>query len=644
MAFVLLSLVPTGILFYVAWSFISRSIEMWVHVQVEQALDGALSVSRDYYVGRGEDALYFAKQIGRSLEREGLLAPEKRDDLERFLRMQQITYRLDNVWLVATGPQLLFSLGEPEGSDERFFPDPESLEEVWAGKELTKIRDTEPEDTLEAMVPVPVLRDRGPENVALVVQNRVPPGFMEQMAQIAESLTRHRQMMLFKYPFKTVFFMALIMVTLLILFAATWFGFFLAKGITVPLQRLADGIREVASGNLTQRIEMGSEDEMGVLVDAFNRMVQDLKTSGLQVAEAQRRLQHTNVELDQRRRYMEIVLKDVGAGVLSVDREGRIQTINRFLEHLFGIRAPDFLGKDYETLFSDEAMDPIREFIGEVQLSRLKQMERQIYVTIQQEPRTLRVRASVLEDDEGAWMGVVIVFEDFSELIRAQRAAAWREVARRIAHEIKNPLTPIQLSAQRLQKRYGERFADDEHIFEDCTNTIIRQVDEMKNLASEFSQFARMPDAKPELTDLNTIVGQVVSLYREAHRSMRFTWNGDAKLPSLMLDPDQIRRVLNNLLDNAVDASSEGGRVVLSTRFEPFLRIAVLEIADEGSGIPRELRDRIFDPYMSGKKGGTGLGLVIAKTIISDHNGYIRVRENKPHGTRFFLEFPVPVV
>ncbi len=643
-AFLLLSLVPTGILFYVAWSFISRSIEMWVHVQVERALDGALSVSRSYYMGRSDEALYFARQIGRFLEREGVLHPDKRDNLYDFLRLQQMAYRLDNVLFIEPGSREIISLISPDTPEGPFPPETVVLQEVWAGREITRLRAAGGGEIVEAMVPLPY--PTGPPsmgNAALVVQTLVPAGLVDKMAQISQSLERHQQMMLFKVPFKSVFFMALIMVTLLIVFSATWFGFYLAKGMTIPIQRLADGIREVASGNLTQRIEMASEDEMGVLVDSYNRMIQDLQMSGEQVADAQQRLQQTNEELENRRRYMEILLKNVGAGVLSMDREGKIQTINRFMEHLFSLKGSDYLGRDYRDLFSAAPMRPIREFIQEVNETRLKSMERQIHVTLNQEPKTLRVRTSVLEDEEGAWMGVVMVFEDYSELIRAQRVAAWREVARRIAHEIKNPLTPIQLSAQRLQKRYRDQVQDDGKVFEDCTSTIIRQVEEMKNLVSEFSQFARMPAAVPERSNLNQIVDQALSFYRQAHRSLHFIFEPAEDLPDLMLDPDQMQRVLNNLLDNAVDASGTRGTISISTRFEPFLRIAVLEIADEGTGIPREMRDRIFDPYASSKKGGTGLGLVIVKTIVSDHNGYIRVRENKPRGTRFFLEFPVPV-
>jgi two-component system, NtrC family, nitrogen regulation sensor histidine kinase NtrY len=450
-------------------------------------------------------------------------------------------------------------------------------------------------------------------------------------------------MMLYEIPFKSVIFMALIMVTLLILFSATWFGFFLAKGITTPIQHLARGIHEVAAGNLTYRIETASEDEMGILVDSFNRMIMDLKRKGEQIEETQGHLHQSNVELEQRRRYMEILLTSIGAGVISLDREGRIQTANRFMEVQFGVRASSIIGKSYQELFRGEAMQPIRDLIEEVKRRRSKRLERQVRITLEQEPKNLLVRASVLEDEEGAWMGVVMVLEDHSELIAAQRVAAWREVARRIAHEIKNPLTPIQLSAQRLQKRYARRFGEDGKVFEECTNTIIRQVEEMKNLVSEFTQFARMPAANPVFSDLNRIVREVFAFYQEAHRSTSFSFEEDASLPRLLLDPDQIRRALINLLDNAMDASENHEPIVLRTRYDPFLRIGVLEVIDQGIGIPKHMRERIFEPYMSTKRNGTGLGLAIVKTIVADHNGYIRVRDNTPRGIRFVLEFPIPV-
>jgi len=642
-AFVILSLVPTGILFYVAWSFISRSIEMWVHVQVERALEGSLAVARTYYKSQAEDTLFFAKQIKQAMNREGILRGGQKENLREFLRLEQVAYRLDAVYLIAPNQTMLVEPSLAPSFQGPMVPEKSELLNVKNGQDVTRIRESGGGELIEAMVPIRYTEGGQAHEVALVVQRYVQQSLVEQMAQISESLERHQQMMLYEVPFKSVIFMALIMVTLLILFSATWFGFFLAKGITTPIQHLAQGIREVAAGNLTYRIETASEDEMGILVDSFNRMILDLKRTGEQIEETQGHLHQSNVELEQRRRYMEILLTNIGAGVLSLDREGRIQTVNRFMEVQFGIRAEAVFGKSYRVLFHGEAMQPIRELIEEVNLRRTTSLERQVRITLQQEPKNLVVRTSVLEDEEGAWMGVVMVLEDHSELIRAQRAAAWREVARRIAHEIKNPLTPIQISAQRLQKRYAGRFGQDGKVFEECTNTIIRQVEEMKNLVSEFSQFARMPAAKPVFSNLNDIAREVTAFYQQAHRSIQFTLEEDDNLPRLLLDPDQIRRALINLLDNAMDATGDHGPIVLGTRYDPFLRIAVLEVVDQGTGISKEMRERIFEPYTSTKKGGMGLGLAIVKTIVADHNGYIRVRDNTPQGTRFVLEFPIPV-
>jgi two-component system nitrogen regulation sensor histidine kinase NtrY len=642
-AFVLLSLVPTAILFYVAWSFISRSIEMWVHVQVERALEGSLAVARAYYKSQAEDTLFFAKQIKQALNREGVLRKGDRDSLKGLLRLEQVAYRLDAVYLVAPDRTMPVDPSVGPSLPGPLVPEQSEIEKVQDGQEVTRIRESGSGELIEAIVPIGYPQEDGERQGALVVQRRVQQSLIEKMAQISESLERHRQMMLYEMPFKSVIFMALILVTLLILFSATWLGFFLAKGITTPLQHLAQGFGEVAAGNLTYRIETASDDEMGILVDSFNRMIVDLKNKGVQIEETQGRLHQSNVELEQRRRYMEILLRNIGSGVLSLDREGRILTLNRFMERQFGIRASSVLGKPYGELFAGEGMQPVRELIEEMNQRRARNLARQIRVLLQQEPKNLLVRASVLEDEEGAWMGMVMVFEDHSELIRAQRAAAWREVARRIAHEIKNPLTPIQLSAQRLQKRYAGRFGQDGKVFEECTNTIIRQVEEMKNLVNEFSQFARMPAANPVFSDLNRIAHEVIAFYQQAHRSIPFSFQEDPSLPRLLLDPDQIRRVLINLLDNAVDATDHLGPILLLTRFDPFLRIGVLEVVDEGAGISKEMRERIFEPYTSTKKGGTGLGLAIVKTIVADHNGYIRVRDNKPKGTRFVLEFPIPL-
>jgi two-component system nitrogen regulation sensor histidine kinase NtrY len=235
---------------------------------------------------------------------------------------------------------------------------------------------------------------------------------------------------------------------------------------------------------------------------------------------------------------------------------------------------------------------------------------------------------------------MVAVLDDLTQMMRAQRMAAWREVARRIAHEIKNPLTPIQLSAQRLRKRYLARFSDDEKVFDECTEMIIKSVDDLKNLVNEFSNFARLPAIQPEPNDLNALIRESLTLYQEGHRSIRFDVSLDSRMPPVMIDHNQIKRVLINILENAVTAMAEQGTITLTTFFDNVLKMATISIADDGPGIAPEDKPRLFEPYFTTKKNGTGLGLAIVSSIVSDHGGFVRIRDNLPRGTVFVVELP----
>jgi two-component system nitrogen regulation sensor histidine kinase NtrY len=242
---------------------------------------------------------------------------------------------------------------------------------------------------------------------------------------------------------------------------------------------------------------------------------------------------------------------------------------------------------------------------------------------------------------------MVIVLDDLTQLQKAQRAEAWREVARRIAHEIKNPLTPIQLSAQRLRKRYLNQFAEDGAIFDECTRIIVNQVEELKNLVNEFSSFARMPEANPSPNDLNGIIREAMVLYEEGHKQIQFAFNPDPQIPIFNLDREQIKRVMVNLLDNAVAAIGAvgdpglEGQVDVASRLDPAMNLVQIEVADNGCGVSPEIKPLLFEPYFSTKAHGTGLGLAIVNTIVSDHDGYIRVKDNPPQGTRFIIELPI---
>jgi two-component system nitrogen regulation sensor histidine kinase NtrY len=415
----------------------------------------------------------------------------------------------------------------------------------------------------------------------------------------------------------------------------------MAKGVTGPIRALAEGTEKVAKGDLDVVIEESSNDEIGLLVRSFNQMTHDLR-------EALSGLEHSNAELERRRRYMEIVLRTVDAGVVSLDAEGRISTVNPSALRLLGVPpgASVVGSKLEEVLERPEVLSVLRELGAQARPGVREAVRQQVVVPSGEEVLTLVVTLSLLQDDEGRGLGSVIVFDDYTQEVRAQRMSAWREVARRIAHEIKNPLTPIQLSAQRIRRRFRERFAtvpEDAQVFDECVDTIESHVDGLKLLVNEFSQFARLPAATPKPDDLNQLVQETVSSYA-GEEGVAFETELDAALPLVDFDRDQIRRLLTNLLDNACAAVADTGRegrVAVRTLHDAPLQAARVEIADNGVGIPPEDRRRIFEPYFSTKSHGTGLGLAIVSRIVADHHGYVRVHANRPHGTRFIVELPL---
>jgi two-component system nitrogen regulation sensor histidine kinase NtrY len=424
-------------------------------------------------------------------------------------------------------------------------------------------------------------------------------------------------------------------VTLLIIFSATWFGFYLARGITEPIQDLAEGTRAVAQGNLDYKIDVEADDEIGVLVDSFNRMTGDLKKSKVSLEQA-------NIDLEQRRKYMETVLRNVSAGVVAVDGDGTITTINRAAERMLGIKTEKVLNRKYEEVLKPEHMKMVKIFLADMQKSGEDITEKQVAISIKDRALTLLVTTGLLIDDDGQYMGMVVVFEDITQLQRAERVAAWREVARRIAHEIKNPLTPIQLSAQRLQRKYADRLGNDESIFTECTQTIISQVDVLKNLVNEFSRYARMPVSQRSPNDLNGVIKESVVLFQDAHKAITFDVQEDANIPRLNLDAEQIRRVMVNLLDNAVAAiGREHGRIEVKTFYDEPGRKARVDVVDNGCGVSDADKLKIFEPYYSTKRSGSGLGLAIVTSIISDHRGHVSVTDNTPKGTIVSFELPV---
>ena len=640
-AFVSLSIIPTFLLFFVVIGFINKSIDGWFGIKVEDSLKESLELAQNYYRDMNDRVASASRALALTAADEGLLSDSEKVGGFIEKKLTEGDFSTIEVY-AADGARSHFAISSKINRNMIPDVDPLSISKALKGEATGWVQTLDTSDVVWGIAPIPL--PGGKVAGAMVVSYYVPRSLVEKMKEISAAFQGYRQLKLMKFHVKASYFTILLIITLLIVFFSIWIGRYLAKMLTVPIHELAEGTHAVASGNLDYRIKVESDDEIGLLVKSFNRMTEDLKAGKMNLEAANLDLRRTNTELDQRRQYIEIVLGNVPAGVVSIDKIGRIVSINRVAADMLGTDEGRALGRHYREVLREEDREVLREMFREMSEMELDSMERQMRVTVNGSSMTVLVNLNALKDETGSYIGMVAVLDDLTHLLKTQRMSAWKEVARRIAHEIKNPLTPIKLSAQRLRKKYLDRFPQEDTVFDECTMTIIKQVDDLKNLVNEFSNFARMPAANPSPNDLNEIVGEVMALYKSGQRKVKIESSVDQRLPVLDIDRDQIKRVLINLIDNAVAAVEEEGVVSVETHFLEDLKLARLEVADTGGGIQAEIKQRLFEPYFSTKKTGTGLGLAIVSNIISDHNGYIRVRDNQPRGTRFVIELPVKAV
>lgn len=642
LAFIALSLIPTMLLFFVSAGFITNSIENWFNSQIEESLKESLEVAQTYYKNSASNALYYAEQISLTIKEQKLMNEDNLLVLEDLIHTKQKEYNLGIVEVFsATYEELVRAVNPQVPAAEFTNPDSDSIREAMQGNRFTRISPIGRADLIRGIVPV--YSNWNPDDVVgvVVVNYYVPYSLVSKMKEISNSFEQYKATKLLKSKIQKGYVLFLLLIALVIIFLSTWAGFHLAKGITEPVHELVVAASRVASGDLEVTLKSNSNDEMGALVEAFNTMTADLRKGQRAIRRANRDLQSSNLELEQRRRYMEIVLANVTAGVISIDNHGNITTINKSAEKLLALPTNQGIGQNFRDLVSEDNLPKVDDILKELLESGKDTLRKQVVMSTGDTKVVLLANVTTLKDESGEFMGTVVVFDDLTQLVKAQRMAAWREVARRIAHEIKNPLTPIQLSAQRLRRRYLDRFGADDPVFDECTEMIIKQVDDLKNLVNEFSSFARMPASNPSLNNLNDVLNEALVLYQEGHKGIHFNTRIDHSLPAFHLDREQIKRVIFNLLDNAVAAIDVSGTIGIETSFSMSLQMATLKVTDDGCGIPAEDKPRLFEPYFSTKRTGTGLGLAIVSTIISDHNGYIRVRDNVPKGTQFIVELPV---
>jgi two-component system nitrogen regulation sensor histidine kinase NtrY len=483
----------------------------------------------------------------------------------------------------------------------------------------------------------------------ILVAIPLPSQFSETVRQVEDSQQRYYDLARERRLVRRTYMGLLLLLTMIVLFVTTWLALFLSKIVTRPLSALAEATQEISRGRLDYRVPVSAADEIGDLVRSFNRMAEDLESSRRQIEASSRDLSAANAELDQRRRQMETILESIPTGVLSLDADRRVTHVNQALLRMFhpegGHNGARHLlrAASLKDVFPTEVLEDLEPL--------LRRADRMGMTTSQMEMQLPRVSlnvavtvATLKHQDERS--GYVVVFEDLSDLLKAQKQAAWREVARRVAHEIKNPLTPIALSAERIQRHLDRATPADPAslaVVRACAETIAGAVETVRRLVDEFSTLARFPVAKPQPADINEVIENALSMFNGRLDGIGVHKSLASDLPRVMADSEAIKRAIANLVDNAAEASQDAvvREIEISTALVASRDAIEITVADSGHGVTRELKERLFLPYFSTKKRGTGLGLAIVSRIVEDHHGSIRVEENHPVGARFIVELPV---
>jgi two-component system, NtrC family, nitrogen regulation sensor histidine kinase NtrY len=655
-----LSLLPVLLLFFFAFGLLNRSIDRWFGEPARQIVDDARAIEETYFKKEGNDLVGSARAIARSLQ-AGQKSSYDSPEFKAALDQEMADHDLALVRIVMPGAKRTFNRGEKQVASD--------IEETLSTAE-TRIRagdesftGSDEGDSPTAIFVIAAVRLSNAKNdpQVLIVAREFPPELTQRAATISEQHENFHSMLGKIKRIKAIYILLLAAVTLLLIFSASWLALYVARGITIPIQALAEATDRVARGDFERPVEVVAEDELAVLVKSFNQMAAMLAENRERLEHAAGDLSRINLALDNRRRYIETVLESLSTGVISTDEHTGITTINRSALWMLGLKDKPEERTPIDQLIEGRQGEELAALCRRARRSETAQGEIE-FKRADGSSLSTAVTAIALRTDAGAIEGMVIVIEDLTDLIQGERAAAWGEVARRMAHEIKNPLTPIQLSAERIMKNYerggvGKTEPRFDEAVREGTSTIVREVAALQRMVEEFSRFARLPEARPVEASLNEVVRDAVGLYADRLDGIKVECRLADYLPPLWLDTEQIKRVLVNLIDNAIEAlgadgtngsnGSNGrgeisvGRLITleSTHLKPSDTVRLV-VADTGHGIAKRDRDKLFLPKFSTRTRGTGLGLAIVSHIIADHKGRVWVEDNQPRGARFIIELP----
>ena len=634
-ASLLLSFLPVITMFWFAYVLMNRSIDRWFSSPVQEVRQDTATMASLLSKYAAQNAHAEAVTIAANPETNEAFSRRNFSAITDVFRRHQSTL------------QGGFAIALADGMAQTSFGAPALWSELQKKIPLARLSSTAPvhlswEDTDYILGAAPV-QERG----LIIVAMPLPKEFSGAVKQLEIGQERYLDLYRQRRSMRRTYMGLLLLLTVMVLFASTWLALFLSKLVTRPVAALAEATQEISRGRLDYRVEVTAADEIGDLVRSFNRMAEELESSRLQIETSSRELTAANTALELRRRHIETILESIPNGVLSLNASRRITHLNRALLRLFhpGHDAtPEVLiGSELHDVFSPEVVEDLEPLFRRA--DRMGTTTTQLEMAVQ--PGRLNVAITVATmQHEGNKLGYVLVFEDLSDVLKAQRQAAWREVARRVAHEIKNPLTPIALSAERIRRHLQRGASPDAaslRIIANCAETIAGAVETVRTLVDEFSTLARFPTARPEPMDVNSIVRNTLAMFEGRLEDIRVRTTLATDLPKAMADPEAIKRALANLVDNAAEALHDAlfREIHISTALIAGRDAIEVTVADTGHGVNQELKERLFLPYFSTKKRGTGLGLAIVGRIIEDHRGSIRVEKNHPAGTRFVVELPL---
>jgi two-component system nitrogen regulation sensor histidine kinase NtrY len=587
--FVILTFIPSAFLFVAASGLATNYISKIFSPQMREPFNKSVELARAFYDLERERVMETARQVSNG---------------KQSIISDMSIHR--------------YSVLSPDATD--------TIKDAFRGKEGSEVISKESGDIIRAAVP-----DRSKRGV-VVVELVLPRTFSEKTEKIQSLYEDYLKLESFKEPLRLNYILILGFLTLMIVFTGLWVSLKISRSITIPIQSLAMATEKVASGDLNIHVDVKSEDEVGLLINSFNQMVKQLK-------EGKDSLEKAYIESDRRRLYLENILENINSGVIFLDNTGKILTINKSACSILNIKQEDVIGKNYKEFISGLHSEDLSAMVRDIEGKEIREVKKEVKVNINGKILTLIIYISgIRESYTSGSLGMLVVFDDLTDIIQAQKVITWQEVARRMAHEIKNPLTPIKLSTERLIKKWQQRDEDFDAVFKKSTNTIIAEVESLKRLVDVFSRYGRMPEVNKVHSNLTESIDDVVSLYK-GFKNLDINIAVHGEIPMVNVDSEQIKRVLINIIDNAIKAMNNTGTIDISVKMDE--NKVIIDIADTGPGISDEEKAKLFIPYFSKRKDGTGLGLAIAHKIVSDHEGRILVRDNNPKGSIFTVEIPI---